>query len=249
MPSAIILKKRERLLEALSPEIRFYHLFNHVEGLSFFAKDTAGVLLAANQHLVKLYGFQSEQDLIGHTDYDLLPAKMAEKYRRDDIMIMKSRLPTINLVELFINKQGIPSWFLTTKLPMLSNKNEVLGIMGIIQSYAQYRRQHPDQEGIEKAMVIIARDYRKKLSIQQLAKLCDLSLRQFERKFKTLFNLSPQEYLIKMRICDACSLLKKGTSSIGDIALDSGFYDQSSFTRHFKKNTGLTPLQYQKQFF
>jgi AraC-like DNA-binding protein len=36
--------------------------------------------------------------------------------------------------------------------------------------------------------------------------------------------------------------------SIGKIAIDLGFYDQSSFTVQFKKAMGLTPLQYRKQF-
>lgn len=242
------LEKRRAILESLSPESRFYHLFNYVEGLCFFAKDKDGILLAANQRLVKLYGFQCEQDLIGHSDFDLLPVQMAEKYRRDDLMIMKTRNPTINLVELFLNSQGIPSWFLTTKLPMIDKDGQVLGIMGVIQSYEQYQKKLPSHADIQPAMDLIARNYCEKLSIQKLARLCDLSLRQFERKFRTYFNLSPREYIIKMRILDACALLRKNSRPIGDIALDLGFYDQSSFTRQFKKAIGLTPLQYQKQF-
>jgi AraC-like DNA-binding protein len=36
--------------------------------------------------------------------------------------------------------------------------------------------------------------------------------------------------------------------TVGKIAIDLGFYDQSSFTVQFKKNMGLTPLQYRKQY-
>ena len=38
------------------------------------------------------------------------------------------------------------------------------------------------------------------------------------------------------------------SQTIGAIALDLGFYDQSSFTVQFKKQMGLTPLQYRKQY-
>ena len=97
-------------------------------------------------------------------------------------------------------------------------------------------------------MDVIVRDYREKISIQFLADSCELSLRQFERKFKQYFNLNPQQFIIKMRINDACALLRERSQSIGEIAIDLGFYDQSSFTRQFKKAMGLNPLQYQKQF-
>jgi len=248
MTAEEILKRRTRLFDSLNPESRFYHLFNYVEGLSFFAKDCDGVLLAANQHLVTLYGFQTENELIGHTDFDLLPRQLAEKYHQDDLVIMKSRKPVANLVEIFLNPQGIPSWFLTSKLPMISHEGKVLGIMGIIQSYDQYRQKHPDRKDIQSAMDVMARDYCEKISIQALADSCDLSLRQFERKFKNYFNLTPQQFIIKMRICDACALLRDRSQALGDIAIDLGFYDQSSFTVQFKKAMGLTPLQYQKQF-
>jgi len=36
--------------------------------------------------------------------------------------------------------------------------------------------------------------------------------------------------------------------SIGDIALEAGFFDQSHFTRAFKRHTGLTPREYRQSF-
>ncbi len=44
---------------------------------------------------------------------------------------------------------------------------------------------------------------REKISISALAESCEISLRQFERKFKGYFNLTPQQYIMKMRIHDA----------------------------------------------
>ncbi|MEM7147731.1 MAG: AraC family transcriptional regulator [Verrucomicrobiota bacterium] len=241
-------ERRRRLLASLEPENRFYHLFDYVEGLSFFAKDREGVLLAANRHLVMLYGFASEEELVGHTDFDLLPRRLAEKYRADDLAIMEKREPVKNLVELFLNRQGIPSWFMTSKIPIVSAKDEVLGIMGIVQDYHQYRQKYPVGQDIREAMDYIYRHYREKVSIAGLAKMSGVSVRQFERKFKSYFNLTPQQYIIKMRIHDSCELLRRERMAIGDIAFELGFYDQSSFTVQFKKAMGLTPLQYRKQF-
>ncbi len=241
-------ERRKRLLESLGPENRFYHLFDYVEGLSFFAKDRDGVLLAANRHLVGLYGFRTEEELIGHTDFDLLPGRLAEKYRADDLAIMESGEPVTNLVELFLNRQGIPSWFTTSKIPIVSKGGEVLGIVGVIQEYHQHRRKDAGGQDIHEAMNHIYRHYREKVSIQAMAKLCEMSLRQFERKFKSYFNLTPQQFIIKMRIHDSCEMLRTASMPIGEIAFELGFYDQSSFTVQFKKAMGLTPLQYRKRF-
>ncbi|MDB2347363.1 MAG: AraC family transcriptional regulator [Verrucomicrobiales bacterium] len=241
-------ERRDLLLDSIGPENRFYHLFEYVEGLSFFAKDCQGVLLAANHHLVALYGFKTEDEFIGHTDFDLLPRRLAEKFRQDDLAIMQSRQPVRNLVELFLNRQGIPSWFVTSKIPIISRTDKVLGIMGIIQDYQQYEQRYAGGRDIRKAMDFIYSHYREKISIKALAESCEVSLRQFERKFKGYFNLSPQQYIMKMRIHDSCEMLRTHSLSIGDIAFELGFYDQSSFTVKFKKAMGLTPLQYRKQF-
>ena len=88
---AQVKRRRLNLLKAINPESRFYHLFDCVPGLSFFAKDRDGVLLAANRHLIPLYGFESKEAFIGHTDFELPPRYLAEKYRRDDRAIMERR--------------------------------------------------------------------------------------------------------------------------------------------------------------
>jgi PAS domain S-box-containing protein len=241
-------KRRRSLLSALSSTTPVYHLFDCIENVSFFAKDREGVLLAANQYLVGLYEFRTEAELIGHTDFDLLPRRLAEKFRRDDLQIMKSREPVTKIVEIFLNRQGIPSWFLTSKYPILSHDGKVLGVMGIIQDYHQRHQTFSNEQGLGRAMNHIHAHFREKIIIRDLAKLCQISLRQFERKFQSYFNLTPQQYIIKMRIHESCDLLSKQKMPIGEIAIDLGFYDQSSYTVQFKKTMGLTPLQYRKQF-
>ena len=163
--------------------------------------------MTSNRHLPCLIAFESEDDFIGHTDFDLLPRRLAEKYRRDDIAIMERREPATKIVELFLNRHGIPSWFLTSKYPIISESDEVLGVMGIIQDYHQHREKFPAEQELNKALSHIHDHFREKVAISELAKMCDLSLRQFERKFKEFFNISPQQYIIKMRIHEACDLL------------------------------------------
>jgi AraC family transcriptional regulator len=80
------------------------------------------------------------------------------------------------------------------------------------------------------------------LSLADLATLANLSPSRFTRVFRQETGLSPHQYLIQARIEQATHLLRSGGEiSIGAIAHQVGFADQSHFTRHFKRIVGVTP--------
>ena len=56
------------------------------------------------------------------------------------------------------------------------------------------------------------------------------------------------EYVHSLRIHEAKRLLATTDLSIGQIAVAAGFYDQSYFTKRFRKATGTNPLAYRKRF-
>jgi len=161
---------------------------------------------------------------------------------------MNNKKPLLNIIELFLNDQGIPEWVTTNKIPIISKTGTVMGVMGTIQ--INEKLNHPPEyyQGITAAIEYIKKKYRSHLSINDLAGIANLSIRQFERKFKHYFNTTPQKYLIKLRVHAACDLLQNNAEPLSDIALKLGFYDQSSFANHFKKCMGITPLQYRKKY-
>lgn len=80
------------------------------------------------------------------------------------------------------------------------------------------------------------------LSLADLANLANLSPSRFTRVFRQETGVSPHQYLIHARIERAKHLLRSGGEiSIGNIAHQVGFADQSHFTRHFKRIVGVTP--------
>jgi AraC-like DNA-binding protein len=85
--------------------------------------------------------------------------------------------------------------------------------------------------------------YRKNIKIEDLAGIAQLSRFHLMRTFRQNVGLSPYAYLTQIRIEAAKKLLGEGTSIV-DVAGDIGFTDQSHFTRHFKRITGVTPGQY-----
>ena len=68
------------------------------------------------------------------------------------------------------------------------------------------------------------------------------------RVIRQLLRLSPMEYVLSLRLQEAQRRLMTTDRGIGDIAVSTGFYDQSHFTKRFRKVTGMTPLAYRKRF-
>ncbi|CAG9297427.1 AraC family transcriptional regulator [Celerinatantimonas diazotrophica] len=81
------------------------------------------------------------------------------------------------------------------------------------------------------------------VSLEELAKLANISPFHLVRAFQKQFGYPPHAYQIQTRLRYARKLLKAGRS-ISDTAQDCGFHDQSHFHRHFKKAMGITPKQY-----
>ncbi len=239
---------RAAFLEAMDPRRNIRELFEHLPGIAFFLKDRHSVLMGANRSFLERFGFTDEEEIIGKSDFDLFPEKMAEHFRADDRAVMKSGRAKINLVELFPNRQGIPDWFITNKLPVHARDGSVLGVMGTVQNYELKRRVEQPYPEIARAVDYIRAHLAEPLQVKQLARMAGLSVRQFDRKFKETFNITPKSFIIKTRVQQACELLRKGDATLSDVACDLGFYDQSSFTLHFRQEMGLTPLRYQKQF-
>lgn len=90
--------------------------------------------------------------------------------------------------------------------------------------------------------------YHQTITVSQLPSLINLSLRTFNRRFKKATQLNPLEYLQTLRIDAAKKHLETTQDSIERIVSQVGYDDLSSFTRLFKKHTGLSPSQYSKKF-
>lgn len=85
------------------------------------------------------------------------------------------------------------------------------------------------------------------LTVNDLAKLCNMSLSSFKRAFRNFFNDSPNNYLNTKKINKAQELLQASELNISDIAYETGFNDPLYFTRVFKKRVGLSPSEFRLQ--
>jgi AraC-like DNA-binding protein len=84
------------------------------------------------------------------------------------------------------------------------------------------------------------------LSVKDFAALSGRSISSFNRDFKSLFNMSPKQWLIEKRLERARSLLVDHQISVTQIANEVGYENISHFITAFKKKYGLTPHQFKK---
>lgn len=86
----------------------------------------------------------------------------------------------------------------------------------------------------------------KKYSIDEVSNSLYLHPNYFVRKFKSITGHTFVEFLLRQRISKGIDLMLHSSKSLTEIAIESGFYDQSHFIRHFKRFLGTTPYHYRK---
>lgn len=229
------------------PSGQFRHLFDHLPGALFFAKDREGRMMAGNPAFVRRCGFESEEELVGLSDERIFPPRLAAKYRRDDERVRETARPMLGAVELFPNAEGKPEWYVTDKLPLFDLKGKVCGVCGTVRSMEAQRAAIQPYLELAGAADHLKNHFREKLDVPRLAAMAGLSVRQFERKFRATFQTTPREYLMRMRVIEACDLLSRTNLAVTDIALEAGFYDHSDFARHFLKHMGQSASAYRRE--
>jgi AraC family transcriptional regulator len=68
------------------------------------------------------------------------------------------------------------------------------------------------------------------------------------REFRRRYGCTMGDYVRRIRIETACRKIAESDLPLDEIALMTGFYDQSHFTNVFKRFTGMTPAQYRAIF-
>lgn len=97
---------------------------------------------------------------------------------------------------------------------------------------------------IKQAVLYIAENYASPITLEIVANEVHLNPTYFSTIFKQAIGSSFREYLNMVRIEESKRLLSNTDYAIIDIAIATGFEDQSYFSKVFKKYTGLTPKQY-----
>ena len=97
---------------------------------------------------------------------------------------------------------------------------------------------------IQPAIDYIAKNYAQKITNDFLASLCGLSTVYFRKLFKQAYGISPQKYIIDLRMQNAAGLIATGYYSLKEVAAMSGYQDYRYFSVEFKRLYGVSPSAY-----
>jgi transcriptional regulator GlxA family with amidase domain len=101
---------------------------------------------------------------------------------------------------------------------------------------------------MDEAIAYVLRRYAEPIEVTRLADLTHLSVSQFDRRFKRLYQMTPMQYVLRVRINAALQALTTSDRSIAEIAVACGFYDQSYFTKQFRRQFAQTPTIYRERY-
>ncbi len=222
-------------------------LFNYLPGVFFIVKDREGRVVMANEVAAHLCGMKNEAELIGKTDADLFSRDRAEAYTKDDRHVFETGESIVDRVEMAPDPNNSINWFVTTKIPLYSHDGEIIGLACIARNMTDaYEKLRPYAE-MNEVLEYVRENYARPIKLEELAEVAHLSPSQFDARFQKVFHITPTKHLLNVRIRAACNLLAKTNDTISSIALETGFYDHSHFSRNFKKAMDCSPSEYRAQ--
>ena len=106
----------------------------------------------------------------------------------------------------------------------------------------------PHASAMRKAELYIRENLKRKMSLNEIARVAGLSAPYFSSIFKSEMGENLSVYINRLRVEKASKLLKETSMPLSEISGECCFEDQSWFSRIFKAYTGISPGKYRSQF-
>lgn len=103
-----------------------------------------------------------------------------------------------------------------------------------------------DNQLMQEIATYIYQNYDKKLTLVDMSEKFNISRSYLSKKFKVITGFGFKEYVVNVRIKNACRLLLETNKSITDIAFECGFNDSNYFGDAFRHIKGVSPNKYRK---
>lgn len=146
----------------------------------------------------------------------------------------------IYLIEKFV---GHPESIIASKILMINVHDTPQSSFSIFK----FQHEHAD-EPIVGAQQYIEKNYGKALTLEVLAGRCNMSVRNFIRRFQQATSNTPLEYLQRVRIEAAKKMLEHSNIGMVQVAAKCGYEDVDYFRKIFRRHVSMTPKAYQEKY-
>lgn len=123
-------------------------------------------------------------------------------------------------------------------------KNCVSMVLKSFTNYISSYKRSKNIDVVEKVKSYIENNYMNDISLDDLARYVSMSSFYLSRIFSKVEDTNIKEYIIKLRMEKAKSMLIEGNKSVKQIAFEVGYVDQNYFSKAFKKYTSVPPKEY-----
>lgn len=173
---------------------------------------------------------------------NLQPDKMVTE--QDAVFCAGGGMAWIDLAILLIER------YCGHKVASDTAKSHVLDLSRSNQTVYASSRQHKfhQDKDILAVQNYLEQHFSSRLILKKVAKLHNMTERTLIRRFKQACQLTPLQFLQSIRLEHARKLLETSHAPLETVVNQIGYEDLSSFTRLFKKHTGLSPSQYRVKF-
>ena len=143
--------ERERAEDALHEERRILRaLIDNVPDF-MYVKDVESRFVVGNASLARSVGVPGPEQLLGKTDRDFYAKELADAYLQNDQNVMRTKQPLFDREEECINEKGDKIFLLTTKVPLLDDRGEVTGIVGVGRNITGRRKAEQEMQRAREA--------------------------------------------------------------------------------------------------
>ena len=200
-----------------------------------------------NMNLIQfMYGDESSESFNSIEDEELrLNTQLKELSAYKDILGLIKDIIRIN--EGTSNKEGVSGG--RNKFYKLESRIKLLEIMRILLLDVSEGRKGNEsfvknREIRRQILTFIEGNYTEKISLYDIAQVAHMSEKYFSRFFKDNFGMTFVDYVNRVRLEKAASLLKSTDDSVTEVAMKVGYANISYFIRSFKKAFGMSPHKF-----
>ena len=221
-------------------------MFDSLPDVFFYVKDRQSRWIVCNEASMRLLGVRPRHRIHGLTEHDFFPKAIADAIHADDREVIHAGRRIIGKTEVILDERGLLTWVSTNKLPLRGRSGQIVGLMGTTRILSRYEELPETYQPFRRAIDYIEENMASPISIEKLSSETRLSVSQFRKRFRSLFGIPPNEFILRTRLQRAARLLVTTEDALIKIALDCGFCDQSYFTKRFNDFFGVTPRRYRR---